>query len=273
MSETTGTAAGWDAPKLQLERVGKVFRAKSGEVEALRGINLRLRKGEFVSLVGPSGCGKTTTLNIIAGLEEADEGEVLVDGRAVRGPGPDRTVMFQESALFPWMTVRRNVEFGLLLKGVGRAKRREKAEEYLKLVHLQQFADSFVHTLSGGMRQRVALARALVLEPEVLLMDEPFAALDAQTQQKLAGELEALWKQLQMTVVFVTHHVANGVQLAERVVVFGTHPGRIIAEYEVDLPRPRRLDDPALLALSERITERFSNAQRVQQAMEELHAR
>ncbi|MFN7131317.1 MAG: ABC transporter ATP-binding protein, partial [Myxococcales bacterium] len=133
---------GSNVPKLQLERVGKIFQAKTGEVEALRNVSLTLQAGEFVSLVGPSGCGKTTTLNIIAGLEEADEGKVLVDGRAVRGPGPDRTVMFQESALFPWMTVRKNVEFGLMLKGVGRAARRAKAEEFLRLVHLQQFADS-----------------------------------------------------------------------------------------------------------------------------------
>jgi NitT/TauT family transport system ATP-binding protein len=230
-----------------------------------------MRKGEFVSLVGPSGCGKTTLLNIIAGLEMPDEGEVLVDGHAVKAPGPDRTVMFQESALFPWLTVQANVEFGLMLKGVGRKERRRRALDGLKLVHLSSFASSYVHELSGGMRQRVALVRSLVLEPEVLLMDEPFAALDAESRLSLTRELESLWKQMQMTVVFVTHQVSSGVQLGERVLAFGTHPGRIIAQYHVDLPRPRREEDPALLKLSEEITERFSATVRAQQEQERLH--
>ena len=263
-----------EMPKLRLSGVGKIFSTKNGEVEALRGIDLSLRRGEFVALVGPSGCGKTTTLNIIAGLERPDEGEVFVDGRAIKGPGPDRTVMFQEAALFPWLTVRHNVEFGLMLKGVGRRVRRLRALEYLKLVNLSRSADSFVHELSGGMRQRVALARALVLEPEVLLMDEPFAALDAQTRETLTGELEHLWKELRMTIVFVTHHVPSGVQLAERVLVFGAHPGRILREFRVDLPRPRHPAAPEVIALSEEITQVFSAQVREEQelpAREGLH--
>lgn len=243
--------------KLELVGVSKVFASKTGQVEALRDVGLTMRRGEFVALVGPSGCGKTTLLNIIAGLEQPDEGEVRVDGRVVHGPGPDRIVMFQESALFPWLTVRANVEFGLGLKGLSRRERRRKALDGLKLVNLSAFADSYVHELSGGMRQRAALARALVLEPEVLLMDEPFAALDAESRGSLTRELEGLWQKMEMTVVFVTHQVPSGVQLGERVIVFGSHPGRIIGEYRVELPRPRRETDRGLVALSEAITERF----------------
>jgi len=259
------------APKLELSNVGKVFKTKTGEVEALRGIHLKVEKGEFVALVGPSGCGKTTLLNIIAGLEIPDEGKVLVDGNAVCSPGPDRIVMFQESALFPWLTVRANIEFGLALKGLRRPERRRRALEGLRLVHLSGSADAYVHQLSGGMRQRVALVRALVLEPEVLLMDEPFAALDAQTRASLSRELEALWKAMEMTVVFVTHHVSSGVELAERMVVFGAHPGRIIGDYRVDLARPRREDDPRVVHLAEHITERFSATVRAQQEWERHH--
>lgn len=255
-------------PKLELVGVSKIFATKTGEVEALRNIHLSLRRGEFISLVGPSGCGKTTLLNIIAGLEIPDEGDVRVDGRTVKAPGPDRIVMFQESALFPWLTVRSNVEFGLMLKGLSRKARTKKAVEGLKLVGLSAFADSFVHELSGGMRQRAALARALVLEPDVLLMDEPFAALDAESRGALTREIEALWKQMAMTVVFVTHHVPGGVQLAERVIVFGTHPGRILGEYRIDLPRPRREGERGLVELSEVITERFSAAVRAEMEQE-----
>jgi NitT/TauT family transport system ATP-binding protein len=259
------------APKLELSGVGKVFKAKTGEVVALRDIHLSVEKGEFVALVGPSGCGKTTLLNIIAGLEIPDEGEVRVDGRVVRGPGPDRIVMFQESALFPWLTVRANVEFGLSLKGLRRAERRRRALEGLKLVHLSAFADSYIHELSGGMRQRVALVRSLVLEPEVLLMDEPFAALDAQTRESLTRELEAIWNAMRMTVVFVTHQVSSGIELAERMIVFGVHPGRIIGDYPVELPRPRQEADPRVSRLAERITERFSASVRAQEEWERRH--
>ncbi len=258
-------------PKLELLGVGKVFATKTGEVEALRGINLVMKKGEFVALVGPSGCGKTTLLNIIAGLEIADEGIVRIDGRDVRAPGPDRTVLFQESALFPWLTVRANVEFGLMLKGMGRKERRRRALDGLKLVRLLPFADAYVHQLSGGMRQRVALVRSLVLEPEVLLMDEPFAALDAESRLSLSRELESLWRQMNMTVVFVTHQVSSGVQLGERVLAFGSHPGRVIAEYRVDLPRPRREENPSLLKLAEEITEKFASQVRAQQEQELLN--
>jgi NitT/TauT family transport system ATP-binding protein len=265
--DVSAASAGQPA-KLELSGVGKVFASKTGKVEALRGIDLTLNKGDFVSLVGPSGCGKTTLLNIIAGLETPDEGRVLVDGRAVRAPGPDRIVMFQEAALFPWLTVRSNVEFGLMLKGLSRRERRRKAREGLKLVHLGAFADSYVHELSGGMRQRTALVRALVLEPEVLLMDEPFAALDAETRSSLTREVESLWRQMRMTVVFVTHHVPSGLQLADRMVVFGSHPGRILGEYPVDLPRPRSEGDPSLIRLSEQITEHFSATVREQNKQE-----
>ncbi len=249
-------------PKLQLVEIGKVFVTKTGQVEALRKINLTLQKGEFVALMGPSGCGKTTLLNLVAGLEQADEGQVRVDGKVVKGAGPDRIVMFQESALFPWLNVQSNVEFGMALQKVNRRERRRRASEGLQHVHLSSFAKSYVHELSGGMRQRVALARALVLKPDILLMDEPFAALDADTRLALTREVESLWKEMQMTVVFVTHHVPSGVQLAERIVVFGTHPGRILSEYRVDFPRPRDEADPEVLALSQQITQHFSASMR-----------
>jgi NitT/TauT family transport system ATP-binding protein len=242
--------------KLVLERVGKTFLSRTGEVQALRGIDLAVEEGEFVTLVGPSGAGKTTLLNLVAGLERPDEGCVRVNGRLVRGPGPDRVVMFQEPALFPWLSVAANVEFGLAVRGMARRRRRELALAWLRMVHLEAFADAWVHELSGGMRQRVALVRALVLEPEVLLMDEPFAALDPPTRQALTAELEALWQRLHMTVLFVSHQVSSGVQLADRVVALGLRPGRVVDEYRVTLPRPRAPDMPGLDALVHRIEAR-----------------
>jgi len=260
------------APKLVVDGVGKAFSTRTGDLRALKGIDLSVFPGEFVTLVGPSGSGKTTLLNIIAGLEEPDEGRVLVDSRPVRGPGPDRVVMFQEAALFPWLTVRANVEFGLAMRGTPRRERRERSTAYLRMVRLDAFAEARVHELSGGMRQRVALVRALVLDPDVLLMDEPFASLDAESRDALAHELEHLWDQLHMTVVFVSHHVHEGVRLADRVIAFGQRPGRILAEYPVDRPRPRGADDEALAALARTIEARFTADVRAEQASEPARA-
>ncbi len=193
-------------------------------------------------LVGPSGCGKSTLLNLIAGLEAPDEGEILVDGKRVDGPGPDRSMMFQDSALFPWLTVRKNVEFGLELARWPRREWDGRVEQYLKKVHLWRFRDAYVHELSGGMRQRVALARSLAPEPRVLLMDEPFAALDAQTRDVLHLELQEIWRATKKTVVFVTHNVREAVRLGDRVVILATRPGRVKLDCEIALARPRELE-------------------------------
>jgi len=231
-------------PKLSLRDVSVSYAANStGRLAALNDINLEVEAGEFLCIVGPSGCGKSTLLHLVAGLHRQTSGEVLFEGAPVEGPGTDRILIFQELGLFPWLTVGRNVEFGMRMKGVPKPERERKVHEYLQLVNLEQFKDSFTHQLSGGMRQRVALARALATEPEVLLMDEPFAALDAQTRDLLHDELERLWAETQSTVVFVTHNVREAVRLGDRVVLLSFRPGRVKREYIIDLPRPRQLED------------------------------
>ncbi|HLN62697.1 MAG TPA: ABC transporter ATP-binding protein [Symbiobacteriaceae bacterium] len=239
------------APKaqLQLRNVHKHFHTRQGKLHVLDGVNLQVNRGEFLCLLGPSGCGKSTLFNIIAGLEQSDGGEVLVEGAPVTGPGPDRVVVFQDGALFPWLTVRGNVEFGLGVQNVPPAERRDRATEALELVRLGKFADACIHELSGGMRQRVAIARALVMRPKVLLMDEPFAALDAQTRNVMHEELQRIWAQTGKTVIFVTHNVAEAVRLGDRVAVLSFRPGRIKRDVSIVHPRPRLPDDPHLLEI------------------------
>ncbi len=227
---------------IELAGVSKQFVSRRGTNPALAEVDLTIDEGQFVCLVGPSGCGKSTLLNLVAGLEIADRGRVSVGGKPVDGPGPDRSVMFQDSALFPWLTVRKNVEFGLELARWPRAEWDARVELYLKKVHLWRFRDAYVHELSGGMRQRVALARALAPEPRVLLMDEPFAALDAQTRDVLHAELEEIWRATKKTVVFVTHNVREAVRLGDRVVILATRPGRVKVDVKIDLARPRELE-------------------------------
>jgi NitT/TauT family transport system ATP-binding protein len=206
---------------------------------ALADISLQIAAGEFVSLVGPSGSGKSSILNVVAGLVAPAEGIISAGGAAVSGPGPERAVVFQDAALFPWLTLRRNVEFPLGVQGACAKARAERSEELLRLVHLWKFRDAYPHELSGGMRQRGAIARALATDPSVLLMDEPFAALDAQTREILHNELERIWTATRKTVLFVTHNVREAVRLADRVVLLGTRPGRILEERTIDLARPR----------------------------------
>jgi NitT/TauT family transport system ATP-binding protein len=227
-------------PLIELGAVAKVW---GGAGAALQAIDLAVAEGEFLCLCGPSGCGKTTVLKLIAGLETATTGEVRVAGRAVAGAGPDRTVMFQEHALFPWLTVADNVAFPLEVAGVPRAERDRRVEAMLRTVHLWRYRGHHPHEVSGGMRQRAALARCLVGRPAILLMDEPFAALDAQTRDLLHAELERLWLGTRTTVVFVTHNVREAVRLGDRVVVMGTRPGRVKRVLDVDLPRPRGAND------------------------------
>jgi NitT/TauT family transport system ATP-binding protein len=241
--------------KLVIKNVSKSFRGGSGSVLALDRVSLNVAEAEFVCLVGASGCGKTTLLNIIAGLEKPDSGVVLADGKPITGPGRERLVMFQEPALFPWLTVFGNVLFGLKLKpNLTKKDRRDVASYYLELVGLSRFERANIHELSGGMKQRVSLARALAPNPRVLLMDEPFAALDALTREQLYGDIQRIWKARRKTIVFVTHNVREAACLGDRVLLFAPHPGRIHEEFTVDLPRPRDINSVDLAAYATRIT-------------------
>jgi NitT/TauT family transport system ATP-binding protein len=231
--------AGTGAAKIAFRAATKTYPVKDGTFTALSPVTLDIADREFVTVVGPSGCGKSTLLNLAAGLTEPSAGEVLVDGVPVTGPGPERGVIFQQYALFPWLTVRGNVEFGLKLASVPRAERRRRAEHAIDLVGLGDFADALPKTLSGGMKQRCAIARAYAVDPEVLLMDEPFGALDALTRIQLQDSLLETWSRERRTVVFVTHDVDEAVYLARRVIVMATRPGRVHSVVDVDLPYPR----------------------------------
>jgi NitT/TauT family transport system ATP-binding protein len=243
------------AAKLVVEDVSKWYRTARADVHVLDKISLRVDEGEFVCLVGPSGCGKTTLLDILAGLTKPDEGRVLADEHPVEGPGGNRLVMFQEPALFPWLDVFGNVMFGLRRKpGLTNNERRDIAHYYLRLVGLEKFRNAFVHELSGGMKQRVALARALAPDPRVLLMDEPFAALDAITREHLYGDLQDIWQNRRKTIVFVTHNVREAVCLGDRVFLLSPSPGRIREEFKITLPRRRDLNSPELAVIAQRIT-------------------
>lgn len=231
---------------IRISTISKTFRTRTDTIHTLDRVSLDIQPGEFVCLLGPSGCGKSTLLNVIAGLEKPTEGSVISFGQPVAGPGPDRAVMFQESALFPWLRVIDNVEFGMKMAGVPAAERREKALAVLKRVHLSRFKDAMIHELSGGMRQRVALARALTQDSEVLLMDEPFAALDSQTRGLLQLELQQIWRDTGKTIIFVTHNVEEAVLLADRVVVMSPHPGRIKKEFRIQVTRPRTIENTDL---------------------------
>jgi NitT/TauT family transport system ATP-binding protein len=241
--------------KLAIESVSRNFKSASGPVLALDRVSLNVAEGEFVCLVGASGCGKTTLLNIIAGLEKPDSGTVLADGKLVKGPGRERLVMFQEPALFPWLDVFGNVLFPLKLKpNLTNKDRRDVARYYLELVGLSRFERANIHELSGGMKQRVSLARALAPNPRVLLMDEPFAALDALTREQLYGDIQEIWKARKKTIVFVTHNVREAACLGDRVLLFSPHPGRIHEEFAVNLPRPRDINSVDLAAYATQIT-------------------
>lgn len=240
--------------KLEVRNVSKVFQTHGRTLIALERVNLVVSKGEFLCLIGPSGCGKSTLLNILAGLEMPSEGEVLADGHPIRGPDPSRVLIFQDTALFPWLNVQANVEFGLRMQGCSRAQRESIARKLLEMVHLEQFRHAWVHELSGGMKQRVALARALAVDPDVLLLDEPFGALDAITRDLLHTELQEIWLKTGKTIVFVTHNLREAAVLGDRVLVMSPRPGRIIAEHRIDLPRPRHVEDIATTDIVHRIS-------------------
>ena len=239
--------------KIVVDEVGKTFNSGSGTVEALRDVDFSVQEGEFVCIIGSSGAGKTTLFRIIAGLEEATDGTVWLDGEPIEGPGTDRGMVFQEYGLFPWRTVLGNVAFGLEQREMTKAARRERAEEMLDLVGLGEFVDSYPKELSGGMKQRVGIARALAVDPEILLMDEPFGSVDAQTKQRLHGELLDIWRETGKTVMFVTHDVDEAVTLADRVVVLTGSPGSVHEVVDVELPRPRVRTDEAFAEYEERL--------------------
>lgn len=226
-------------PKIAFRHVSKTFGDGAKSFVALRDLTLDIGDGEIVTVVGPSGCGKSTAMNIVAGLVDVSSGDCLVDGKPVKGPGPDRGVIFQQYALFPWLTVLKNVEFGLKLQGMRQDERRKRALHYLDLVGLKDFADAYPKTLSGGMKQRCAIARAYAVNPSVLLMDEPFGALDALTRVKLQDQLLDTWSKDKRTVMFITHDVDEAVYIAHRVIVLAARPGRLQEIIEVDLPFPR----------------------------------
>jgi sulfonate transport system ATP-binding protein len=225
---------------LSIKNLNKTYHTEEGdEVVALSDINLDVADKEFVCFIGPSGCGKTTLLRITAGLEKPDSGTLTVNNEHIKGPGPDRGMVFQEYSLFPWRTVLKNITFSLELKKIPKSEREKIARDFLELVGLSKFADSYPHELSGGMKQRVAIARALVNDPDVLLMDEPFGAVDAQTRNRLQHELLNIWEKKKKTVLFITHSVDEAVFLADKVVVFTARPGRVKEVISIDLPRPR----------------------------------
>lgn len=237
-------------PILELRNVTKIFFPLAGPRLALNELSLTLESGAFLCVVGPSGCGKTTLLNLVAGLEQPDRGAVLVNGKPVTGPGLDRVVMFQESALFPWLNALENIGFGLKMSGVPHSERDRRARHLLELVGLKGNESAWIHELSGGMKQRIALARALAVSPRILLMDEPFAALDAQTRDQLHIELEEIWQQTGTTIIFVTHNVREAVRLGERVLLMTARDGRIKREYPINLPRNRTLEDVELVQIA-----------------------
>ncbi|MEC4848831.1 MAG: ABC transporter ATP-binding protein [Nitrosarchaeum sp.] len=239
--------------KLEAKNIVKYFKHDNHKLTALGGVNLKVEDGEFVCLVGPSGCGKSTFLRIVAGLESPDAGDLFFDGNLVTSTGPERIMVFQEGALFPWLKVQDNVEFGLKIAGIPTEQRSQISKRYLDMMQLTKFADSYTYQLSTGMKQRVAIARALVMDPDVLLMDEPFAALDAQTRDLLLVEMQLIWEKTKKTILFVTHNVAEASVLGTKVVIFSNRPSVIKKEIQIDYKRPRLAEDPNLLKIQQDI--------------------
>jgi NitT/TauT family transport system ATP-binding protein len=243
---------------MQVTGLSKTFQSRHGEVTALKDINLTIHKREFVCVIGPSGCGKSTLIRILAGLEQATEGEVRLDGKAVDKPGPERGMVFQGYTLFPWLTVKQNVMFGLRESGYDKGTAEAEARQWIDLIGLSRFENSYPHQLSGGMKQRVAIARALANKPKVLLMDEPFGALDAQTRSKMQAYLMEIWKNIDVTVFFITHDLDEAIYLADRILVLKANPGEVQEIVEVPVPQPRNPDQflsPEFIATKKRLEE------------------
>src|SRR5579864_2045300 len=243
---------------LEVRDLDKRFESAQGECTALNGINFKTHRREFVCVIGPSGCGKSTMIRILAGLERQTSGSVLLDGKPVEGPGADRGMVFQGYTLFPWLTVKKNVMFGLEVNGHGKLESEREAMQWLQLIGLEKFADVYPHQLSGGMKQRVAIARALANQPRILLMDEPFGALDAQTRCRMQAHLLEIWRKIDITIVFITHDLDEAIFLADRILVLSAHPGEVQELIEVPVPRPRsaaQLISPSFLATKARLEE------------------
>jgi NitT/TauT family transport system ATP-binding protein len=258
---------------LSVAGLGKRYDSRDGSYEALRDVSFEVRQREFICVIGRSGCGKSTLIRIVAGLEEATSGEVRLDGHPVHGPGPDRGMVFQTYTLFPWLTVKRNVAFGLRMQGQGSASAETQAQRWIDLVGLTGFEDRYPTQLSGGMRQRVAIARALANRPRILLMDEPFGALDAQTRVRMQSYLLQVWRKVDVTVLFITHDLNEAIYLADRIVVLGHHPGRVQEIIPVPLPRPRRPDhllDPAFLEVRRHLEDLIHPANHADEDLDEL---
>lgn len=246
-------------PEIFIRNLTKVYKRDKSETVAIENFNLDIKRGELITIVGPSGCGKTTILRMIAGLLEPTSGTITINGQSCSNPGPDRGMVFQDFALFPWRTVRKNVEFGLEIAGVPKEERRARAEKYIDIVGLEKFANSRVNELSGGMKQRVGIARALVVHPEVILMDEPFGALDAQTRNLMQAGLIKILNKTDQTIIFVTHSVDEAVYLSDRIVILTKRPARIKEIIEIDWPRPRDRASSEFTALRKRILEELEN--------------
>jgi NitT/TauT family transport system ATP-binding protein/sulfonate transport system ATP-binding protein len=247
------------AETLTIHGVTKRFAVGDDEVEALAPVDLAIPRGEFVCMIGASGCGKSTLLRIIAGFEEPTTGEVAIDGKPVTGPGSDRGMVFQDYALFPWMTVRQNISFGPRQRHLAREEIDRTTDEFVRMVGLERFADRYPNQLSGGMKQRVAIARVLANNANILLMDEPFGALDALTREQLQNELLQIWKRTGVTTIFVTHSVEEAVLLADRVLVMSAGPGRIDSDFRIELPRPRDVSSPEFNALRRDVARRLTS--------------
>lgn len=243
---------------LEVKDLYKRFETPKGSVTALQNINFKAHRREFVCVIGASGCGKSTLIRILSGLETPSEGDVLLDGKPVSGPGPDRGMVFQGYTLFPWLTVKKNVMFGLLNQGATKANAESEALQWIDLVGLEKFADAYPDQLSGGMKQRVAIARALANKPRILLMDEPYGALDAQTRSKMQSYLLQIWQNIDITILFITHDLDEAIYLADRILVLKSHPGEVQEVIEVPVPRPRSIEQfisPEFLATRKRIDE------------------
>lgn len=241
---------------LELDRLGRSFRGEKGPVTALKDVSLQVHRREFMCVIGPSGCGKSTLIRMVAGLDEPTSGRVLLDGKPVSGPGPDRGMVFQGYTLFPWLTVERNVRFGLDMQGRDTTSGEAEARQWIDLVGLRKFADAYPHQLSGGMKQRVAIARALAANPRILLMDEPFGALDAQTRAQMQAHLLQIWRNVDVTILFITHDLDEAILLADRILVLKANPGEVQELIEVSVPRPRsaaQLNTPEFIAMRRRL--------------------
>ena len=246
-----------ELPILDLRNVAKVYELNDQRIEALRDANLVVEKGEFVCLIGASGCGKSTLLRIVAGFEPPSAGEALMWDKAIAGPAPDRGMVFQDYGLFPWLSVRQNIGFGPASRGLPKAELRTLVDRFVDMVGLTRFADAYPHQLSGGMKQRVAIARVLANDAEMVLMDEPFGALDAMTRERLQDELLDIWQRTKLTVLFVTHSIEEAIFLADRVVVMEPGPGRIASEHRIELPRPRDVSSPEFNAVRRDLSARL----------------